>query len=285
MEIQNYNQDIISTSSSDITPNYPNTNNPSFPENKYPEAQFQTPQQYNPPPSEQQNYQTQNNGYSSHPQNQSGMPILPESQYPPQNSVQTITPIFQLPLVVDQNISQVNHNRISQPSKNVFKILRQKCYIMKLLLFILVGSFFAFLGFIFFIRDSDGQRVGWVFFIILGSVFTVLGIISFFLTNYKVDIFLGDNNLTVVKKALCCGIKVTKNYQKIDLSGIEFTCKKKERYYSRGGPTIVNKYELIFNFKNGQRERILKDEDPSEIYSYEEMEFLENYINYYINRE
>ena len=42
MELQNYNQDIISTSSSDIPPNYPNTNNPSFPQNKYSESQFQT---------------------------------------------------------------------------------------------------------------------------------------------------------------------------------------------------------------------------------------------------
>ncbi len=76
MELQNYNQDIISTSSSDIPSNYPNTNNPSFPQNKYPEAQFQ---------SRQQDYQTQNTRYSSYPQNQLMMPILPENQYPPKN--------------------------------------------------------------------------------------------------------------------------------------------------------------------------------------------------------
>ena len=50
MELQNYNQDIISTSSSDIPQNYPDINNPSIQDNKYGEGQFQTQQQYNPPP-------------------------------------------------------------------------------------------------------------------------------------------------------------------------------------------------------------------------------------------
>ena len=45
MELQNNNQDIISTSSSDIPQNYPNINNPSIPDNKYTEGQFQTQQQ------------------------------------------------------------------------------------------------------------------------------------------------------------------------------------------------------------------------------------------------
>ena len=271
MEIQNYNQGIISTSSSDITPNYPNTNNPSFPENKYSEAQFQTPQQYNPPSSHQQYYQIQNTGYSSHPQNQSGMPILPETQYTPQNSV-TITPIFQTPLAIDQNISQINHNRITQPSKNVFKIVRHKQIIVNLG-FIIIGSIFVSIGLISYISKSD-KRVKNVVLMIFGIIFISVGISLFFFPIYKVDIFLGDNTLTVVKKGYCCGIKVTTNYQKNDLSGIEFICKKE--FY---------KYELFFNFKNGQRERILKDEYQSKVYTDEEVEFLENYINYYINRE
>ena len=54
------------------------------------------------------------------------MPILPENQYPPNNYAQQTTPVFQPPLGVDLNISQINHSRISQPSKNVFTLLRRK---------------------------------------------------------------------------------------------------------------------------------------------------------------
>ena len=151
MELQNYNQDIISTSSSDIPPNYPNTNNPSFPQNKYSEAQFQTQQQYYPPPPQQQYYQTQNTGYSSHPQNQSIMPILPENQYPPNNYAQQTTPVFQPPLGADLNISQINNSRISQPSKNVFILLRRKYIILEIFLLKLIGLFFAVTSVIFFI--------------------------------------------------------------------------------------------------------------------------------------
>lgn len=41
MELKNYKQDIIFTSSSDFPPNYPNINNPSNPDNKYIKEKFQ----------------------------------------------------------------------------------------------------------------------------------------------------------------------------------------------------------------------------------------------------
>ena len=290
MELQNYNQDIISTSSSDIPPNYPNTNNPSFPQNKYSESQFQTQQQYNPPPSQQQYYQTQNIGYSSHPQNQSKMPTFPENQYPPQNYVQPITPVFQPPLGVDQNISQVNHYRITQPSKNVFLIIRRD---IKTEIFskLLVCSLIALFGILYYCLSKNPSIVIFLIIISPGIFIFIYGAISILCyRNYKLDIFLGDNTLTVVKRALCCWRKVTTNYQKNDLSRIEFTHREtKHRKRTRRGrysTTTYDTYELFFIFKNGQRERILIDEEQKLRFKYtdEEKQFLVNYINNYINK-
>ena len=281
MELQNYNQDIISTSSSDIPPNYPNTNNPSFPQNKYSEAQFETQQQYNPPPTQQQYYQTQNSGYSSHPQNQSIMPILPENQYPPKNYAQQTTPVFQPPLGVDLNISQINHSRISQPSKNVFTLLRSKYKILKILAYILCGSFIAIFGFIEFILKYN-NIVFFILFFIVGIFVISLGIIHFLLTDYKADIVLGDNTLTIVKYALCCKREVT-NYQKNDLSRITFTYKRITRRVSRKTRNTYDTYKLIFIFKNDKKETILYDEGFCKTYTDQERQFLVNYINNYIN--
>ena len=62
--------------------------------------------------------------------------------------------------------------------------------------------------------------------------------------NYKLDIFLGDNTLTVVKRALCCWRKITTNYQKNDLSRIEFTHREtKHRKRTRRGGYTTTTYD------------------------------------------
>ena len=77
MELQNYNQDIISTSGSEIPPNYSDQNNPSFPQKQYSDGQSQVQQQYNPP--QQSYHQPQNAVNSSYSQNQYAKPFLPEN--------------------------------------------------------------------------------------------------------------------------------------------------------------------------------------------------------------
>ena len=283
MELQNYNQDIISTSSSDIPPNCPNTNNPSFPQNKYPEAQFQTQQQYNPPPSEKQYYQTQNIGCSSYPQNQTTMPILPGNQYTPQNYLQPITPVFRPPLGVDLYISKVKHDRITQPYKNVFKIWRNITLLCQIFKFIIAALLISMAILIVFILTNKNKIVLIIIIIIASIIYIIAIIYTFFDLNYKVDIILGHNILTVVKNAMCCRKKVT-NYQKNDLSSIEFTYKETYHKTGKGGVTIYT-YKLFFIFKNGQRERIFIDKDQERIFYEEEMEFLVNFINNYINNQ
>ena len=140
MELQNYNQDIISTSSSEIPPNYSDQNNPSFPQKQYSDGQSQVQQKYNPP---QQPYYQPQNVVSS--QNQYAMPILPENQNPPSNYVQPITPVFQPPLDGELNISQVKHKRVTQPQKNLFILYTNnfsKCLFCILMLFasVFVGT-------------------------------------------------------------------------------------------------------------------------------------------------
>jgi len=288
MELQNYNQDIISTSSSDIPQNYPNINNPPIPDNKYTEGQFQTQQQYNPPPSQQQNYQSQNIGYSSYPQNQSIMPILPENQYPPQNYVQPITPVFQPQLVAEQNISQVKHKRITQPHKNIFIILRKRSIICEFVLLI-IGILF-FLGFGIYGFCFGMKLVPKIMVIVFFTILLICLIITIFYdVNYKAEIILGDNTLTVIKKAFCYRKKV-ENYQKNDLFKAEYIHSKAKRRVRRRkhGTFIitVHIFELFFIFKDGHKEKILYDqEDDSKIYTYAEMKFLVNCINNYINNQ
>ena len=77
-------------------------------------------------------------------------------------------------------------------------------------------------------------------------------------TNHETDIFLGDNTLTVVKKAIFCR-RIIKNYQKNDLSRIEFTHRIMQRKGRRNIIRNYNIYELFLIFKNGQRELILID--------------------------
>ena len=284
MELQNYNQDIISTSSSDIPQNYPDINNPSIQDNKY---GFQTQQQYNPPPSQQQNYQSQNIGYSSYPQNQSIMPILPENQYPPQNYVQPITPVFQPQLVAEQNISQVKHKRITQPHKNIFIILRKRSIICEFVLLI-IGILF-FLGFGIYGFCFGMKLVPKIMVIVFFTILLICLIITIFYdVNYKAEIILGDNTLTVIKKAFCYRKKV-ENYQKNDLFRVEYTHSTTKRRVRRGkrGSRIAtfNIFELFFIFKNGHKEKILYDESESKIYTFAEIQFLIYYINGYINNQ
>ena len=287
MELQNNNQDIISTSSSDIPQNYPNINNPSVPDNKYTEGQFQTQQQYNPPPYQQQYYQSQNIGYSSYPQNQSIIPILPENQYPPQNYVQPIAPVFQPPLGAEQNISQVDHKRITQPQKNFFIILRKSDLKCKIYTCIIMLLFFVPFAIFAFCSGIDKIVLGLI--LTLFSMILIVGIMKMlFDVNYKAEIILGEYTLTVVKKALCCRKKV-ENYQKNDLFRVEYTHSTTKRRVRRGkrGSRIAtfNIFELFFIFKNGHKEKILYDESESKIYTFAEIQFLIYYINGYINNQ
>ena len=103
-------------------------------------------------------------------------------------------------------------------------------------------------------------------------------------TNHETDIFLGDNTLTVVKKAIFCR-RIIQNYQKNDLSRIEFTHRIMQRKGRRNRIRNHNIYELFLIFKNGQREQILIDSGLSKIYTDEEIIFLANYINNYINNQ
>ena len=287
MELQNYNQDIISTSSSDIPQNYPNINNPPIPDNKYTEGQFQTQQQYNPPPSQQQYYQSQNIGYSSYPQNKSIIPILPENQYPPQNYVQPIPPVFQPPLDAEQNISQVDRKRITQPHKNMFIILRKSDVIPSIIVLI-IGILMSLTVGIFAFIAMDGIMPKIISIIIFSASFTCLMITIFYNVNYKAEIILGVYTLTVVKKALCCRKKV-ENYPKDDLFRVEYTHSTTKRRVRRGkrGTRIAtfNIFELFFIFKNGHKEKILYDEAESKIYTFAEIQFLVYYINSYINNQ
>ena len=170
----------------------------------------------------------------------------------------------------------------------MFTILRQECYIIKILVFLLFGSLMTSFGIIYFILKEKNIIVG-VIVTILGIIFLGAGISMFFLANYKLDIFLGDNTLTVVEKAFCCRRPVTTNYQKNDLSRIEFTRTiTKHRSSGRRGRRrvyIVNTFELFFIFKNGQSKCILKDQESNRTYTDEEMQFLVNYINNYINNQ
>ena len=275
MELQNYNQDIISTSSSEIPPNYSDQNNPSFPQKQYSDGQSQVQQQYNPP----------QNVVSS--QNQYAMPILPENQNPPSNYVQPIVPVFQPPLGGELNISQVKHKRVTQPQKNLFILYTNnfsKCLFCILMLF---ASVFVGTSIYLFIQMIEITIIVIILDMIpglIGILFMIRPISWLFIPNYSVHIILGDNSITIVKKAICCR-KLISNYQKNDLSGSDFTFRIEKRRLKTKNRSYIHTYhihELFLIFKNGQKEEILHTED---CFNDEEMNFLVYYINSYINNK
>ena len=279
MELQNYNQDNISTSNSEIPPNYSDQNNPSFPQKQYSDGQSQVQQQYNPP--QQPYYQPQNDVYSSYSQNQYAMPILPENLNPPSNYVQPIVPVFQPLLGGELNISQVKHDRVTQPQKNLFIIFtgpHSKC---ALCILSFVGLLFSGISIFLFIYEIEIKIP--IILGLIGFFGIVISISWLFVPNYSEDIILGDNSITIVKKAICCR-RLISSYQKNDLSGAEFAIRTGERKVrtKRSSRIVTFKiYELFLIFKNGQKEIILDGED----FYNDEFNFLAYYINNYINNQ
>ena len=279
MELQNYNQDIISTSSSEVPPNYSDQNNPSFPQKQYSDGQSQVQQQYNLP--QQPYYQPQNDAYSSYSQNQYAMPILPENLNPPSNYVQPIVPVFQPPLGGELNISQVKHDRVTQPQKNLFIIFTGPYSKCALCILSFVGLLFSGISIFLFTYETEIEIMIPIIFGLIGFFGIVISISWLFVPNYSEDIILGDNSITIVKKAICCR-RLISSYQKNDLSGAEFAIRTGERKVrtKRSSRIVTFKiYELFLIFKNGQKEIILGGED----FYNDEFNFLAYYINNYIN--
>ena len=119
---------------------------------------------------------------------------------------------------------------------------------------------------------------------LFGLFLMIFSIYRLFVPDYSKNIILGDNSITIVKKAICCR-KLTSSYQKNDLSGAELTFRTEKRRVKAGKGinymATFRIHDLFLNFKTGQREVIFHGEN----YYEEEMNFLVYYIKSYINNQ
>jgi hypothetical protein len=211
--------------------------------NQYPQGQFQT-QDYNP---ENPFYENQNNLYSS------------------TNACQ---PSYQFENV--QNIADLPHKSIYQPSTNFFSIQAGFSYTSSYVLIVIFSLAFIF-GFISMILILFNPVIS--FFIIIVSIYILFFSISPLLsTDNVIQISLEDTYVTIIGKAVCCRKKnrVFSKNQLIRLDLEEEEVKNKINYK-------VFRVFLIFN--KGKELLFIGN---SEKYTIEEIRYLLFYVNNHI---
>ena len=143
--------------------------------NQYPPGQFQT-QDYNP---EKPFYENQNN------------------LYPSTNACQ---PSYQFEKV--QNITDLPHKSIYQPSTNFFSIQAGFSFVSNYVLISIFSLTFLF-GIIDMILNIMNPKISFI--IIMISFFVLyFSIIPLFSTDNTIQISLEDTYVTIIGKALCC---------------------------------------------------------------------------------
>ena len=249
MELRNYDDNIMN-SNSDFSTNYQGGN-------QYPGIQSPI----NGPPIQQ---------------NQSTMPIISGNQNPPQNYPQQVIPTFQPPFGVEQNISQIKHNKITQPQKNIISIKNHSK--IPIIVLLIIGIIFLSTSIFLF------SNIKFIVLALFSSIFGLIAFIGairkmFSLDYYIIEFILSESSLTVVKKAILCR-RDNKIYQKADISRFDFTKTRREK---RKG-SYYHTYEIILVFKNGNIEKIFSNTVIGETFYEEERNYVLYYINNYLNR-
>ena len=168
------------------------------------------------------------------------------------------------------NVSELNHKGIFQPSDN--------------LIYIYIGCFFKIFPIIFLIFGISfaspsfySQGFIAIFALILGIIFVIIGILIMFKGYYSIYFLMGENNLTITKKALI-GKKVN-YYEKGQLEYIEFKYDFNLEDIDKG-IRPMHKYILNIVKSNQEIDVPLEVGQNKPLFTVEEM----GYFNFIINR-
>jgi hypothetical protein len=213
--------------------------------NQYPSGQYPT-QDYNP---EKPFYDNQNN------------------LYPSTNAFQ---PSYQFENV--QNITDLPHKSIYQPSTNFFSIQAGISYTSNYVLIVIFSLviLFCIIAMILLLMNPFIP-----FFIIMFSTYILIfSICPLFSTDNIIEISLEDTYVTIIGKAACCKKKI-RVFSKNQLIRLDF---EEEEVKNKINFKIFRVF-LIFN--QGQKELLFIGN--SEKYTIEEIRYLLFYVNNHIN--
>ncbi len=167
------------------------------------------------------------------------------------------------------NVAQINHKGIYQPSNDFLYIYIGCCSKIFPIFSIIFGL--AFTSPFFY---SDGFIS--YFSLILGIIFLLIGILIMFKGYYLIYFLIGENNLTIIKKAL---IGKQKNiYEKGQLEYIEFKYNFVIDDIEKGRRPM-HKYILTIVKSNQEKETVFDIGQNKPLFTVEEI----GYFNYIIN--
>ena len=184
----------------------------------------------------------------------------------------------------DQNISQIIHKNITQPQKNIFIINTGLISKYKSILILIIGIIFIFVGLFGFFIQVNNNLIFLLGFMLLGLVIAGSGVYDLFKYGYTVNIILEENFIKVISKAFCCINKVI-NFQKENLFRIEFDQKSTKHHSRLRGAYYLHTYQLIFFLKGNLQKEIFSSTTHVVQFSDEEMKFITNFVNDYIKNK
>lgn len=191
---------------------------------------------------------------------------------PPNGSVPQGT--NQNPYINISDISQIPHKGISQVNKNTFHISTGCCFKLFPIIFFCAGVFLIFL-----FPLLKTIKVGYYSIItsIVGILFSAVGIYLFFKMYNNIYFIMGQNTLTVIKKAMCGKKKTIYNHG--ELKAVEFN----HNYsYSSDDEGFMHKYNLVIVPTNGNADHIFSLGSNFPVFTVEEIKYFLYYINEHI---
>ena len=200
--------------------------------------------------------------YQAIPVGYSQMPPQSPSPYPEPNNY----PAPQINYAQYSNVEQVHHRGVHQPDANTLYVSTGCCFKIFPIIFLIFG-----LGLSPACLYADNV-IGAIAGTVVGVLFIAISIIMMFIGYYSVYFYLGDNTLTVTKKALC-GRKVTL-FGPGQLVSIEL---KHDITYT--GRDNLNNYQLDIISVGGATDTVFRVGQNSPLFTYEEI----GYFNYVIN--
>ena len=245
----------------------------SHPEQPYSSSSSQSSKTSSKTPSEPSNSQRN----KKVPSSQECSAQIPPNQIPPQDASpgSVSLRINQNPYKNYSNISQIRHKGIYQLNQNTFHISTGCCFKSFPIIFFSVG-------FIWIILPAAIAKTGYYFIATssFGLIFLCVGICLFFRMYNNIYFIMGQNTLTVIKKAMCRKIKTI--YNPGELKKIEFNHDYSLSYDFEGDSSYIHKYDLVVVQTNGDVDNIFSLGSSNSIFTLEEIDYFLSFINDHI---
>jgi len=184
-----------------------------------------------------------------------------------------------------KNISEIPHKFIQQIDSNsfFFPISSDCCSKCSPFIFLIVGfsQLIIYCLLTIFVLKSFWEPT--LIMLIVGIAFSLFGTYSLFKTYHSIYIYIEQNSLKVMKKAICGNnIKI---YNSGELERVDFLYKYDYVIDNEGEGSYVHQYNLIFVPKREQVDKIFSIGNRDKIFTQEEMDYFQYIMNNHIKTE